>query len=95
MTNKELKQLEEERKTYAKSQTTKAIAPSQQSETQMQSITQLNKEVVELKKKLKELEKKVDDSNRFQKDFSGIQIFDREVQFRSKVRNLAGTVVIN
>ena len=46
-------------------------------------------------KELKQLEKKVNDSSKLQDDFSGIQIVKREVQYMGKVRNAAGTVVIN
>jgi len=93
MTNEEIKQLDRERKSYLKSQT--KIPEVQNIQPDTQNVAQLSKEMVELKQKFKDLEKKVDDSNRLQRDFSGIQIFDREIQFKSKVRNAAGTVVIN
>lgn len=91
MNEKELKQLEKERKTFISNNK----PPAQPQTTQQSNVTELEQLVKDLTKKVEELEKKVNDSSKLQDDFSGIQIVKREVQYIGKVRNAAGTVVIN
>jgi predicted RNase H-like nuclease (RuvC/YqgF family) len=98
MTKDELKQLEKERKAYVDKKSKEVIDEQKVNNPQQdqpQSIVKLNQDIKDLTKKVEELEKKLNDSSKLQDDFTGIQIVKREVQYMSKVRNAAGTVVIN
>jgi len=56
---------------------------------------QMQKEIKALREELNLVKKELEDKTYNQDDFSGAQVFRREVQFLGEVKNAAGTVVIN
>jgi len=55
----------------------------------------MQKEIKALREELNLVKKELEDKTYNQDDFSGAQVFRREVQFLGEVKNAAGTVVIN